>query len=66
MKKIGLLIAGTFLLFLSLHVNAQSKSGAEYFAGKWNILVKGTPNGDAKMAVSLDKKDSTLTGVVLD
>ena len=66
MKKINLFITGAFFLFLSLSVSAQSKTGGEYFTGKWSVLVKGTPNGDAKMTVSLDKKDSTMTGVILD
>lgn len=66
MKKINLFIAGAFFFFLSLGAKAQSKTGAEYFSGKWSVLVKGTPNGDAKMTVSLDKKDSSMTGVILD
>ncbi len=54
------------VLFLeSTGVMAQT-SGADYFAGKWNMLVKGLPNGDTKMFVVLDKKDSTLTGVIQD
>jgi hypothetical protein len=39
---------------------------ADYFAGKWSVLVKGTPNGDAKMLFVLDKKDTGLTGIVQD
>ena len=38
----------------------------EYFAGKWSVLVKGTPSGDAKMFVVLDRKDASLTGAVQD
>ena len=66
MKKVSLLFAGLFFLLLSIHVQAQSKTGADYFMGKWSVLVKGTPNGDAKMFFVLDKKDSTLTGVMQD
>lgn len=66
MKKVSLLFTGLFFLLLSTNVHAQSKTGADYFEGKWNVLVKGTPNGDAKMFLVLDKKDSTLTGSVLD
>ncbi len=65
MKKVSLLFAGLFFLLLSLNVHAQT-SGADYFTGKWSVLVKGTPNGDAKMFVVLDKKDTTLTGSVQD
>jgi hypothetical protein len=66
MKKISLLFAGLFLLLLSLHVNAQEKKGADFFAGTWSVLVKGTPNGDAKMIYVLENKDGKITGVVQD
>src|SRR4051794_32043077 len=66
MKKLSLLFAGLFFLLLSINVHAQSTTGTDYFAGKWSVLVKGTPNGDARMFLVLDKKDSTLTGSVQD
>ncbi|MEO6550858.1 MAG: hypothetical protein ABIN94_22840 [Ferruginibacter sp.] len=66
MKKFSLLFAGLFLLLLSTNVHAQSKTGADYFTGKWSVLVKGTPNGDSRMFIVLDRKDSTLTGIVQD
>src|SRR3954453_2736323 len=66
MKKVSLLFAGLFFLLLTVTVHAQSNTGADYFEGKWSVLVKGTPNGDAKMFFVLDKKDSTLTGAVQD
>jgi hypothetical protein len=66
MRKLSAIISGVCFLFLATAASAQSKLGADYFAGKWNILVKGTPNGDSKMIVSLDKKDTSMTGVILD
>ena len=66
MKKLSLLFTGLFFLLLSINAHAQSTTGKDYFAGKWSVLVKGTPNGDATMYFILDKKDSTLTGVVQD
>lgn len=66
MKKLSFLFLGSFFLVISFSVKAQSKTGAEYFAGKWSVLLKGTPNGDAKMIFVLEKKDSTITGVVQD
>ncbi len=65
MKKVNFFLAGLFFLLLSLNANAQT-TGASYFAGKWNVLIKGTPNGDAKMLVVLDKSDTTMTGVIQD
>ena len=66
MKKFKIIFTGSFFLLLSFVIHAQSKTGADYFEGKWNILVKGTPNGDSKMIIVLEKKDSTLKGVVQD
>ena len=66
MKKVSLFFAGIFFLLLSLYVKAQTKTGADYFAGKWSVLVKGTPNGDRKMNFLLEKKDATLTGSLQD
>jgi len=54
------------ILLLSLQTNAQSKIGADYFEGRWNVLVKGLPNGDTKMFFVLEKKDTTMTGSVQD
>jgi hypothetical protein len=62
MKKSILFFAGIFFLLLSVGANAQAKTGADYFVGKWNVVVAGTPNGDAKMPVTLELKDGKLTG----
>ena len=66
MKKINSLTAGLFFLFLSFSANAQSKTGADYFAGKWNVAITGTPYGDLKRIYVLEKSDNTLTGIVQD
>ena len=66
MKKINVIIAGVFFLLLSMGANAQSKIGADYFAGKWNVLVKGTPNGDSKMIFVLENKNDSIAGTVQD
>jgi hypothetical protein len=66
MKKLIQSLGGSFVLLLSLTMHAQSKTGADYFEGTWNILVKGTPGGDAKMFFVLEKKDTSLAGVVQD
>ena len=66
MKKIISFTAGLFFLLLSFSTNAQSKTGADYFEGKWKVLVTGTPYGDLKRIYVLEKKDNTLTGIVQD
>ena len=66
MKKMGFFFAGLVCLLLSLNVNAQSKTGAEYFSGKWSVLLKGLPDGDRKLVFVLESKDSTMAGSVQD
>ena len=66
MKKLSSVLAGLFLLLLSLGASAQSQTGADYFTGKWSVLLKGLPTGDSKMIFVLEKKDATITGVVKD
>ena len=66
MKKICSIATGISLLLLALNVNGQSKTGADYFAGKWNVLILGTPYGDLKRIYVLEKKESSLNGIVQD
>jgi hypothetical protein len=64
MKKLNLILSVLLGLFLSL--NAKAQVNADYFPGKWNVIIKGTPNGDAKMTFVLERKDGKLTGIVQD
>ena len=66
MKKINSIVIGSLLLLLAVGTNAQSKTGADFFAGKWKVLVTGTPYGDLKRIYVLEKNDNTLTGIVQD
>ena len=66
MKKICSIATGISLLLLALNVNGQSKTGADYFAGKWNVLILSTPYGDLKRIYVLEKKESSLNGIVQD
>jgi hypothetical protein len=66
MGKLNSVFTAVLIIFLSTGAMAQTTTGADYFAGKWNMLVKGLPNGDTKMFVVLDKKDTTLAGVIQD
>jgi hypothetical protein len=66
MKKVNVIFAGIMFLLLCIGANAQTKAGIDYFTGKWSVLIKGTPNGDAKMIFILEKKDTLMTGVVQD
>src|SRR4051812_19702570 len=66
MKKLSSLLAALFFLTISFNANAQTKTGADYFVGKWNVWVKETPNGDWKSVFVLEKKDGKITGVIQD
>ena len=66
MKKASFLFGALFLMLLSTSTLAQSKPGVTYFSGKWNVLIKGTPNGDARMIFDLQTRNDSLTGVVRD
>ena len=65
-KKLNVIFAGIFLALITFASHAQSTTRADYFTGKWSVLIKGTPNGDAKMTVTLEKQDTTLTGNIQD
>ena len=65
MKKFKSIFIALLLLSFALGAEAQTSS-ADYFAGKWNVLIKGTPNGDAKMVFVLEKYNDSLSGVVQD
>jgi hypothetical protein len=66
MKKLNQLFFGSLILLLSLNVHAQSKIGADYFNGKWSVLLKGIPGGDSKMILILESKNDSISGVVQD
>lgn len=64
MKKLTFIITVAMALFLGL--NAKAQTTADYFPGKWNVVIMGTPNGDAKMTFVLERKDGKLGGAVQD
>jgi hypothetical protein len=66
MKKVGFLSVAFFLLLLSTKMFAQSKSGVDYFKGKWSVLIKDTPGGDTRMMVLLENRNDSLAGVIQD
>lgn len=65
MKHLRFWIAALSLAF-SLTAGAQSQEAPDFFAGNWSVLVKGTPQGDFKLVLSVEKKDTALAAVVLD
>jgi hypothetical protein len=64
MKKLSVFFAALFLLMFSVNVHAQTPP-ADYFVGKWDVLVEGTPQGDGKMVVNLERKEGKLAGTII-
>ncbi len=46
----------------SAEASSSSSNKADFFAGKWEIKVAGTPNGDITFVTDLIRKDGKLTG----
>lgn len=45
---------------------AATTATTDFFAGKWEVSIFGTPNGDAKMIANFIRKDGSLTGEMSD
>ncbi|GAB3883264.1 hypothetical protein [Spirosoma agri] len=66
MKKVSLFL---FVFILGVCVKGFSQTttpSTDFFAGKWEITVVGTPEGDAKFVTELTRKDGKLTGELKD
>ncbi|HEY0109488.1 MAG TPA: hypothetical protein VGB67_07675 [Fibrella sp.] len=61
MKKVSLLLL-LFVLGISLKSFSQNATPVDFFAGKWEIAIVGTPMGDVKLSTDLIRKDGKLTG----
>jgi len=61
MKKLIALVFVLTTLF-SASAFASKPDPTDFFAGKWKIVVSGTPNGDATFSTNLVRKDGVLTG----
>lgn len=73
MKKVSLFLF-VFILGICIKGYSQTASVAstatttssDFFVGKWEITIAGTPSGDAKMVTDLVRKDGKLTGELKD
>ena len=43
---------------------AKAQVNQNFFVGNWEVLVKGTPQGDVKMPMSFELKDDKLVGKI--
>lgn len=65
MKKLSVFIAA-IVCSVVFSIGAKAQAPADYFVGKWSVLVTGTPNGDAKFIVNLERKEGKFTGGLID
>lgn len=68
MKKSGIFLTGLFLALSVLISQAQEKPKAgDFFIGKWKVLVKGAPSGDAIMHVEfMTDEKGKIAGTIVD
>ncbi len=65
MKKINLILV--FLMLCGAFEGiSQTNPPTDFFAGKWEIMIVGTPSGDVKFLTELVRKDGKLTGQLVD
>lgn len=68
MKKVSIILIA---LFFGIAINGFSQTTApapkaDFFVGKWEITIFGTPNGDSKMVTELIRKEGKLFGELKD
>ena len=64
MKKASILLY--FLLLGVAYTSFSQTTPKDFFAGKWEIAVSGTPRGDVTFVTDLMRKDGKLTGELVD
>jgi len=56
------LIVASFLIIFSSFVSIDEFSNPEYFQGRWNVTVYGTPQGDATIPMRFEAQEGALNG----
>ena len=66
MKKFYSVIVLLFFIVLIAGAMLNVKAPANYFEGKWDITVVGTPQGDSRLILCFEEKNGKLEGKVID
>ncbi|MFN4145301.1 MAG: hypothetical protein ACK4GN_05715 [Runella sp.] len=61
-KQFLLVVAFSLAVVVNAFAQTADAPAKDFFAGKWEIAVFGTPNGDAKFLTELVRKDGKLGG----
>ncbi|TLX73497.1 hypothetical protein E9993_15405 [Labilibacter sediminis] len=59
MKKLGVTL---FVLLFGLSMTSFANDNVEKFVGKWSLMVRDLPDGDAEMSLILESKEGKLGG----
>jgi len=62
MKNKIIFLSSMVLLMTMSFAFALSNKDAAYFDGKWSVLIKGTPNGDATIPIRFETEDGKTIG----
>ena len=65
MKKAAIILV-ILLSAVTFQSHAQTAAPTDFFAGKWEINLSGTPAGDIKWTTNLVRKEGKLTGELAD
>lgn len=65
MQKVSLFLF-MFLVGIAYNGFSQTAPATDFFAGKWEIMIIGTPNGDSKLVAEFVRKDGKLTGQLVN
>jgi hypothetical protein len=67
MKSINIFFLSFVFVVLTFKSKAQiptSTTGEQYFTGKWYLIAKGMPQGDAKMIMTIGKEEGKFSGTI--
>jgi cytochrome c len=59
MKNVSVIL---FALIFGLATTGFSQTSSNFFEGKWNVVIKGTPEGDAAVPMRFETKEGKLKG----
>ena len=65
MKKVLFCNLIAFML-VAIAVKANAQTASNYYLGKWDVLVKGTPNGDVHLKFNITDSVGHLKGTLVD
>ncbi len=65
MKKVKISLVFVVSLFITISLFAQDKPN-NYFVGKWDVLVEGTPAGDSHMPLLITLENGKFFGGLLN